>query len=154
MKANRKPPRIFADIADGNVQGPQMWREFKNEEARQKADSGNNLNQNAIVGFKNKRVLVITFTLQSPSRDWAHFITYYFREDGSLAKIDAQLNTFYGHLSVFRERFYSAQGKLLGSREKFISLSSQQETKPTGDFIDEPIPLYKNVRDLPFFKLL
>jgi hypothetical protein len=36
----------------------------------------------------------------SPSGDWAHFIMYYFREDGTLAKIQSQLNTTWPTIST------------------------------------------------------
>jgi hypothetical protein len=143
--------RIFADIS---ADEKSRWREFKSDAARQQADTGDNLNDNALLWTRKAKVVGANFTFQSPSRDWAHFVMYYYREDGTLAKIDARLNTFYGDLSVVRKRYYDSHGKLIKSTLKYLDLHTQKPTKPTGDFFDEPIPVYRKVSELPFQNLL
>jgi len=76
------------------------WREFKSEVEREEADTGND---KAKVWAKDGAVALVSYAFQSPSGDWAHYVSYYFREDGTLAKIHAQLNTFYGNMTVIRE---------------------------------------------------
>ncbi|MDT7602866.1 MAG: hypothetical protein QOF61_863, partial [Acidobacteriota bacterium] len=87
-----------------------------------------------------------------------HFILYYFRADGTLAKIESTLNTFYGHVTARREKHFDASGKLLRQTEHFYKLgTTRKEPNPYGEpdkFIDEPTPLYKRVSDLPFSHLL
>ena len=61
---------------------------------------------------KQGKVIAAKFNFTSPSGDWNHFINYYFRENGSLAKIDAQLNTFEGNVSVVRQRYYNSNWTL------------------------------------------
>ena len=151
IKRNPNHLRIFANVASNK---PDRWREFKSERSRDKADTGDNLNENAYVWLKAGKIVGVNFTFQSGSRDWAHFVMYYFREDGTLAKIQAQLNTFYGNVSIARDKFYSADGKMLRSTTRYLDLKSKKPTEPTADFQDEPIPIYRNVRDLPFRKLL
>lgn len=154
IKRNPKARRIFADVASGTVEEPTRWREFKSEAQREKADTGDNLNENAYVWSKAGKVVGANFTFQSPSRDWAHFAMYYFREDGTLAKIQSQLNTFYSDMTVRRESFYAPDGKLLHSTVKYFDLNSQKPKKPDTDFPEFPIPVYQKIQDLPFFKLL
>ena len=151
VKGNKQ--RIFADIAEASAT-KSLWKEFKTEADRQEAETGYNLNQNAYVWTREGRVIGANFTFTSPSGDWTHFIMYYFRDDGSLAKIDAQLNTFFGNISVIRHRYYDPRGRLLSSSGKYLDLETQKPKKRPVDFTDEPIPLFKSVSNLPFRKLL
>ena len=151
--------RIFANVAANKTKEKEdRWREFKTQDARNKADAGDNLNENADVCFKDGKVAAAHFMFQSPSRDWAHFVLYYFRADGTLAKLESTLNTFYGHVTARREKYFDAHGKLLQQTEHFYKLgTTRKEPKPRGgsdEFIDEPIPIYQKVSDLPFSNLL
>ncbi len=154
IKRNPKDHRIFGDTASGTQDEPSHWQEFKTEAEREKADTGENLNENAYVWLKGGKVVGVNFTFQSPSRDWAQFAMYYFREDGTLAKIQSRLNTFYGELTVRQEKFYSSEGKLLRTTKKYLDLNSQKPKKPGKDIQEFPIPVYRRVEDLPFYKLL
>ncbi|HEX4948260.1 MAG TPA: hypothetical protein VFZ34_16420 [Blastocatellia bacterium] len=150
VKQHKKQARIWATV---DAEGKQ-WRVFKSEKARLDADGGDNLNENAMVWMRNGKLVYAGFTFQSPSRDWAHYVNYYFREDGTLAKIDANLNTFYGNMTVIRKRFYSVQGTLLKSSVQYLDLKTRTKKKPDDTFIDAPLPIYKNVTSLPFYALL
>jgi len=114
------------------------------------------LDESAYVWLKDGKLVVAKMSFTSSSGDWYHFVTYYFRDDGTLGKIHAQLNTFAapgGGVSVVREKFYGADGKLLHATTRYLDLQSQRPRK-RADFMDQPIPVYKTVRDLPFAKLL
>ncbi len=149
IKSRKTRVRILAKIDDGD-----KWREFKSEKARQRANEGDSLNENALVWGKNSKFLYAGFTFQSPSRDWVHYVNYYFRADGTLAKIDAKLNTFYGYTSVSRRQYYARQGKLLKSSVQYLDLKTRRKTKPGDDFIDKLPPVYKQVKSLPFYHVL
>jgi hypothetical protein len=156
-KRNPKPGRIFADVSSGSVERKSRWREFKSGEEREEIDDGDNLNENADIWSKDGAVVLVTCLFQSPSRDWAHHIRYYYRKDGSLAKIHAELGAFYGNMTVIRERFYGSKGMLLGSSQQFLDLETKKEKRPGADgeeFIDEPIPVYRTVKALPFYAAL
>jgi len=150
-KRNPKLKRLLADISSEEEQ-KSRWREFKSEKERDDATTGDRAN----VWAKDGAVVLARYTFQSASRDWAHYVDYYFREDGSLARIHARLNTFYGNMTVIRERFYDPKGKLLSSSQQFLDLDTQKKKKPgaDGEFIDEPIPVYRTVKALPFYTLL
>jgi hypothetical protein len=153
-KNNSKLGRIFADVSSDGEDQKNQWREFESEAEREKADTGDNLNENAVVWSKAGAVVLVSSTFQSPSRDWAHFVSYYFRPDGTLAKVRARLNTFYGEMTVIRERFYDSKGRLLSSSQQFLDLKTQKKKKPGGEFQDDSFPLYRTVRALPFYSLL
>jgi hypothetical protein len=151
IKRNRNRQQIFANVSNDDAD---RWREFKNERERDKLNDENNLGETALVWLKSRKVIGANFTFQSGSGDWVQYVMYYFRDDGSLAKIRAQLNTFHGNISVARDKYYSRSGRLLNSRTRYLALESQKPTKHRPDFMDEEIPLYQNVRRLPFYRLL
>jgi hypothetical protein len=153
IKGNQKTLRIFANVSSGTSSAPDQWREFKSEDERQNADTGENLNENANVWLHAGKVVGATFTFQSPSRDWAQLVMYYFREDGTLAKIQSRLNTFYGDMTVTREKFYGANGRLLRTTKTCFDLKSQKP-KVCAGFTDESIPAFRSVQTLPFYKFL
>ena len=150
-KRNAKKRRIFG-IVPGEEDRGDKWAEFKY--VRQAVQA--NLDDSVYVWLKDGQVVAAEFSFTSSSGDWYHYVNYYFRADGTLAKIHAQLNTFSGPdggISVIRDKFYSSSGKLLHMATRYLDLKSQNPRK-RGDFMDEPIPDYKTVRDLPFLKLL
>jgi hypothetical protein len=150
-KHSLKTRRLFGNTA-GNDDQQDHWRAFKT--ARQLEQAG--LDESAYVWLKDNKPVVAKLAFTSSSGDWFHFVTYYFRDDGSLAKIHAQLNTFAsagGGVSVVREKFYDANGKLLHESTRYLDMKTQRPRKRT-DFMDQPIPVYKTVREAPFAKLL
>jgi hypothetical protein len=148
MKRNDKRRRTFGDV--GNEQA--QWREFKGKVAEGETDPAD-FDEVAYVWLRKGKVVAVAFTFQSGSRDWAHFVTHYFREDGTLAKIHSRLNTFYGGVSAIRDKYYSSNGKMLRATARYLDIETQKPKK-NPSFQDEPLPVYLTVRKLPFFKLL
>jgi hypothetical protein len=146
--SKRHHKRSFANVGSDT----DNWREFKTAAALNRAAAAP-FPESALVWLKAGQVIAANFTFTSESGDWAQYVTYYFRQNGKLAKIQARLNTFNGNLSVVREKFYDDNGKLLDESTTFLDLASRKPA-PARDFADEPIPTYLNARDLPFNKLL
>jgi hypothetical protein len=142
------PKRSFANVGTDT----DNWREFKTSAELNNATAAP-FDESAFVWLKAGRVVGANFTFTSESGDWAHYVNYYFRENGGLAKVDARLNTFYGNLSVIREKYYDDKGKLLRASTRYLDLQSGKPKK-SKDFIDEPIPIYLKAQDLPFYKIL
>ncbi|HEY6805193.1 MAG TPA: hypothetical protein VI306_16575 [Pyrinomonadaceae bacterium] len=147
-KANKKH-RLFADVSSQDDEKEQ-WKEFKNDKQLEAAT----WYEASHVFTRTGKIVVARFTFTSPSGDWYHFIDYYFRDDGSLAKIHARLNTFYGNISVIRNRYFDSAGSLIKETKSFHEVKTDRVAKEPAGFMDEPIPLYKTVSDLPFSKLL
>lgn len=151
-KANPKKKRMFGNVAEEEDK-EDKWLEFKSAKELEDRDG---VYDSAYVWLKDGKLVSAFLSFTSGSGDWYHYVYCYFRADGTLAKIHAQLNTFSsesGGLSVVRERFYSASGKLLHSSIRFLDLQTQKPRKRE-NYMDMPIPVYKNVRALPFAKLL
>jgi hypothetical protein len=142
IKTNPKS-RIFGDLSSTEKS---RWREVRAKQAE-------DLYEKAEVWTREGKVVAANFSLSSPSGDWVHFITYYFRADGSLAKIEAQLNTFYGNVSILRDRYYDANRKQLKATERYLDLETRKPVKRP-DFMDNQIPMYSRVSTLPFGRLL
>lgn len=152
IKQNLKSSRVFGEVS-GVDDKESRWSEFPSEDEMEKARTGDNLSKTAKVWTRAGKVAGTSFTFTSPSGDWAHLITYYFRDDGSLAKIQAQLNTFYGNLSIVRQLYFDKHGVLLKNTRQYLDLKTKRVKKP-GEFFDHSVPVYHNVSALPFQKLL
>ena len=142
-KAHPKRMRTFV-IEYESEKG--RWRLLKGKSAQQ-------VNESCDVWTRDGNVILAFFGFTSDSGDWYHFIKYYYRADGTLAKISARLNTFYGNVSVLRDRYYDTNGKLLKSTRRYLDIQTHKPVK-TANFHDEPIPMYSNASALPFHKLL
>jgi hypothetical protein len=122
------------------------WRELKGKSDQQ-------LDESCDVWTRDGKVVLAFFGFTSGSGDWYHFIKYYYREDGTLAKIQARLNTFYGNVSVLRDRYYDANGKLLKSTRRYLDIETHKPVKKA-NFHDDQIPMFSKASALPFFRLL
>jgi len=150
-KRNTKARRIFADVATADNNNP-LWREFKSKREFDKFEG--NPDESAYVWTRAEKVIAVGFTYTSQSGDWAHMVTYYFREDGTLAKIEAQLNTFYGDVSVVRNQYFNNVGVRISNSERILDLKTQKPVKKPADYFDQPVTVFKKVSELPFYKLL
>ena len=153
VKSAQAKERIFGDIASGTDNSAAQWREFKTEDERKNAKSDDSLYQSANVWVAAGKVIGASFTFSSPSGDWAQFVMYYFRINGTLAKSSSTLNTFNGGITVLRQDYYDSKGMLLKGTTHCKDLKTQQP-RPCGEFEDKPAPVYKSVRQLPFYGLL
>jgi hypothetical protein len=149
-KRNTKARRIFADVATGDDEP--KWREFKTKREFDKFEG--NPDVSAYAWTRAEKVIAAAFTFTSQSGDWAHMITYYFREDGSLAKLEAQLNTFYGDVSVVRNQYFNNAGVRISNSERILDLKTQKPVKKPADYFDQQVTVFKKISELPFYKLL
>ena len=151
VKKHKSPQLIFADVSQTEKE---KWRKFQSEKALEKFREDTETYSISYNWLKKKKIIFASFTFFSESGDWFHYIDYYFHPDGSLAKIDADLKTFYGNLSALRTLYFDKNGKLLRKSSKFYSIYTKKEIKPDRAFIDEEIYIYKKLSQLPFATLL
>lgn len=145
-----EPHVIFADVSDYNEESKAVWKKYDSlkdfENSREEEESYTV----AFVWKKEGRIAAVNFTYSSPSGDWAHYVEYVFRPDGSAAGIRRELRTFLGDLIVIRTSLLDEKGVELKSSKEFLDLESEKPVKPTDSFQDIEVPLYKKVADLPF----
>ena len=154
VKKYKSPHVVFVDVSDYNQNKPR-WRKYNSEKEFEKARETVESYNIAYVWRKNGKIVMVNFTFSSPSGDWAHYVYHYFREDGTLAKVEAQLNTFYGKMTVLRDFYFNRQENLLGKTTKHLDLETQKPVKPKErDFYDNEVKIFKKTSKLPFVSLV
>ncbi|HVG32030.1 MAG TPA: hypothetical protein VM911_03090 [Pyrinomonadaceae bacterium] len=152
-KRNARAGRLFGDTrAYETGDEPARWQEFKTKRALQRAEVYSAAT--AWTGSTGEPV-VVNIDLTSPSGDWAQFNSYYYRSDGTLAKLRAEMRTFLGDVIIIRDRFYDSKSKLLQEKTRYLDLQTRKPKKiKEGDFMDMPPEVYAKTSTLPFYALL
>jgi hypothetical protein len=152
-KRSARAGRLFGDTrAYESGDEPALWKEFKTKRALQRAEV-----YSAATAWtaSTGEVVVVNIDLSSPSGDWAQYNNYYYRSDGTLAKLRAELRTFMGDVIIIRDRFYDSKGKLLQEKTRYLDLQTRKPKKiKEGDFMDIPPEVYAKTSALPFYALL
>ena len=132
------------------------WKEFRSRRARGKAF----FEDVADVWMKNGKVVVAELNSETNSGDWSKFAQYYFRDDGTLAKMRTTFAGFmvfsdHGGGRIVQERIYSAKGKLLRKRLHCFELGKKhRRIKCEGDYSNYDGTYYRRAQDLGFYGLL
>jgi len=94
----------------------------------------------------------VMWILPTNTGDWGHETTLCFRPDGTLAKSDSLLSTFYGGVDRRRTRYFDMAGRQL---RKTSSLRDLHTGKPVRrEFSDQEEPIFRSTRALPFARFL
>jgi|CXWL01.1.fsa_nt_gi hypothetical protein len=156
-KKRKSPELVFADIADMN-EDKEKWRKFASEKALEKFRETTETYSIAYNWRNGGKIVASNFTLFSGSGDWAKYVYHYFREDGSLARVESELRTFYGDFIVIRRRYFDTGGRQISSSIKYLDLKTKKPKKPEdgGVMGDDPkeIDYYRKTSKLPFAHLL
>jgi hypothetical protein len=135
------------------------WREYRSEAALDEVADGTVFNI-AHVWRVPSGALFVRTQAWSGSGDWALYIDYCFRASGGVVRIDAELRELPGG-TITKEAFeFDHEGKQLESRTTHYDLRSKAAL--AGEKAEEargwkaiwPTPVYKQMRDLPFYTLL
>jgi hypothetical protein len=100
--------------------------------------------------------LVITMFHASSTGDWAHYVDYCFRANGSLASVESTLATFYaaaGPVRRIRKRRFDARGKQLWVLTRVVDARSGR-TMRDAQFRDQDEEIFATRAALPFSRLL
>jgi len=154
---NKKPHMIFADTSDYEADSKPKWQKFASEKALEKFRAETSETYTVAYNWRQKgRIVKSNFTLFSPSGDWAQYDFYYFRANGTIAKIASELRTFSGDLIVLRDFYFDGKGRLLRQTTRYRDLNTKKAVpKPNdGDFQTTDVTIYKTVRRLPFAGLI
>lgn len=149
-KQFKGPHVVFADVSQ--TEKPK-WKRFASDKALEKFRESSETYTIAYVWRKNGTIVTANFTMFSESGDWAHYVFHYFRADGSLAKIEADLRTFYGDISVQQDFYFDTSGRLLRKRTRYRDLKTNKPKKAPIDFFDDEVRIYKSVKKLPFARV-
>ena len=135
----------------------EKWQKFASDKALEKFRTRNEVYNIAYNWLSGGKIVQSSFTLSSPSGDWAKYNNHYFRTDGSLAMIESDYRTFYNDFMVIRRRYFDTAGKQIHMTEKYLDLRSKKPKKHSdgvmGDDRDE-VDYYLTTATLPFASLL
>lgn len=151
----QEPDRIFA--AAGEVKDAAgRWKELRSvDELRRETDRDPTISS-ANVWQTAAGATYITLSEDTPSGDWAQFLSYCYRPDRSLAKVVALLKTFYAvpnPISRTREVYLDPHGVRVAERIGVKDLATGQSlTRANYQEADVTIPA--RIEALPFGRLL
>lgn len=164
-KRTPRRARIFGNSVSPNQEtypvppnARRYWDEYPNREARESAPKGYDQYDGAEVWMRNGKVVMVQF---EPDRYFGaaeQVVTYYFREDGSLAKTRNKFYDLGVDGDVVKETIYDDKGRVLqtrmqcvhvarGGRRTVVNCSRMLES-------DHDAPGYRKVQELPFIDLL
>jgi hypothetical protein len=150
----KQPKIVVADTAAYDARRP-LWRKFASEKALEKFREARETYTIAFNWKSGGRLVASNFTTFSPSGDWTQYTFHFFREDGSLAKVEGELRTFYGDYIVRRTYYFSPEGRVVSSSVRYFDLVTGKPKRPA-DGVSEmgSWTYYTTVGKLPFASLV
>jgi len=151
-------PVIFAEVSDPDSFKNGRWLRLEDsEDLKRRAEENTAYTQGFVWRHRGGTYVSMFFT--SPSGDWAEYVDYCFRHDGSLARSEASLNTFNaaredsdGPVSRIRTKHFDTAGRLLRSRKRLVDTETRQPLRIR--FQDDEERIFLSIRKLPFAELL
>ncbi len=159
-KRNPKQARFFGDISSYDQSGvtlnkpTEKWREFKTQKAREIATTEDNLYNTANVWLRAGNIVLAHFEYGSPSGDWSQFVSYCFRQDGSLAELENSFRTFNGSVRIEKQNIYNANGKRLRVTTRCFDLQSGRKKRCGGNYAQYDADVFRKVQQLPTYHLI
>lgn len=152
--AAKKPHLIYADTSayEDRLSKP-SWVKFVSTEALEKyREEKQETYSVAYIWKKDGKMVLVRFTLFSPSGDWAQYDTHYFRADGSIAKSESELRTFYGDFVLKRTKWYNVAGRQIASTRAYFDIQTNKPISKPKEGYESEVVWYKKLRELPFLR--
>ena len=145
-KLNPQSRRFFINTSET---GAGSWQEVMNEKEIENKPS-------AIVWMKKDKAVIAL--LSSQATESSQKVTYYFRDDGTLAKVHSELFIKAGNMEAVRDRSYDPKtfAVLIRDFSRCFDFESSP-VKPCGDAATleaKAIPIYMRTTELPFYAQL
>jgi hypothetical protein len=155
VKRNKNPNLVFADVSQTTKP---KWQKFASEAALNKQRKVKEAYEIAYVWQKSDKVAQVSTTQFSQSGDWVQYLYGYYREDGSLAKLESDFRSFHGNVIVEQDRYYDKNGKQISTTKRYKDLNTQKPKKfdPSMGFesMGQDFTIYKTTKKLPFASLI
>lgn len=145
-KLNPQARRFFVNTSETQTGN---WQEVAGEKEIENKAS-------AIVWMKKDKAVIAL--LSSQAMESSQKVTYYFRDNGTLAKIHSELFIKAGNMEAVRDRSYDPKtfAILIRDFSRCFNFETSQ-VKPCGDAATleaKAIPVYMKTTELPFYALL
>lgn len=163
---NRNRARIFGNIVSPNQEtypvrhdAPRHWEKFPTRKARESAPKGYDSYDGAEVWTRDGKVVLAQFEIDRYFYGGERVVTYYFRADGTLAKIRLKFFDPNVDVHVVKEIIYDLKGGVLrtqmqcvhmaeNGRRRVVNCSSRLEGS------NQDASVYRRVEELPFIDLM
>ncbi|HEX8140958.1 MAG TPA: hypothetical protein VF553_00060 [Pyrinomonadaceae bacterium] len=142
-RLNPQARRFFTNTSEDQTGS---WQEAAGEQELENKAS-------AIVWMKNGKPVIALVSGRSPQS--SQRLTYYFRENGTLAKLHSEYTNNTNHMQSLRDRSYDPKAFLVRDFSYCTDMVTGQQ-KPCGDVevVEKAFPLYLRSTELPFYALL
>jgi hypothetical protein len=129
--SKKEPDLVMADTADtADIEADKpAWKRFESTAALEKAREEKETYTIAYSWKKNGKLAATNFTYFSPSGDWSQYVYHYFREDGSLAMVSAELRTFMDDCVIKQKFYFNPSGKRLRKTINYYDLTTDKPKK-------------------------
>jgi hypothetical protein len=124
----KEPDLVMADTADIESDKP-AWKRFESTAALEKAREEKESYTIAYSWKKNGKIAATNFTYFSPSGDWSQYVYHYFRDDGSLAMVSAELRTFMDDCVIKQKFYFNPSGKRIRKTLNYYDLNTDKPKK-------------------------
>jgi hypothetical protein len=144
-KLNPQARRFFANTSEDQAGN---WQEVGGEKEIDNKAS-------AVVWMKNGKPVIVV--LSGKSVGSSRRVTYYFRENGTLAKIHSELQISAGNMRSLRDRSYDPKTFAVLIRDFSYCtdmVTGQQRPCVDAEALEKQLPVYMKSTELPFYALL
>jgi hypothetical protein len=142
-RLNPQSRRLFSNTSDPQTGS---WQEVGNEtEVESKAL--------AVAWMKNGKAVIVLISSKSPQSNQK--VTYYFRDNGTLAKVHSEFSNNVNNMQSLRDRSYDPKAFLVRDFSYCTDMVTGMQ-RPCGDaeVVEKAIPLYMRSTELPFYAQL
>lgn len=147
---------IFADTSDYQSGDPN-WRKFGSTRSLERFRESSEIYTMFFCWKIGSKIVGVKAAYFTPSGDWARYTDHYFRLNGSLAKVDSELRTFYGDHIIKQSIYFSESGRRIRRTVKYFDLRTKKPKQMTDEMKAETngylgFDKYKKTKELPFAK--
>ena len=135
-----KPRKVFAVYTDENYSKAPRWVLRRPAKAM--------VVEELAVYRRGKRIRAAKLMRTSPSGDWAQYLTYCYRADGTLAFVLAELRTFLGDVRVVDRHYFGADGRQIRKTRRIFDLKTNKPITAKRDFQEMGTLIPKTTRAL------
>lgn len=148
-KKSKEPDIVAADTSDADSDKP-VWKKFVSVKALEKAREEKETYTIAYNWKSNGKIVVSNFTYFSPSGDWSQYVYNYFREDGSLARVDSELRTFMDDCVISQKYYFNSKGTRIKKTLAYFDLKTDKPKKRCLGADALKFDFFRSVGKLPF----
>jgi len=144
-----QPDVVTADTADADADKPD-WKHFGSPAELDKAREEKETYTIAFNWKRNGRIVASNFTFFSPSGDWSQYVFHFFRSDGTLARVDAELRTFMDDCVIKQKFYFDRGGKRLRKTLAYFDLNTNKPKRRCLGADALKFDYYRSSAKLPF----